>query len=339
MIKLRMSRAGVRLMKRRIFAFTFTLAVALVQFSLARAATFSTVTERDGKIIVALNGEIAEGDSKAFRHIVQAANAGGHVVELVTLSSPGGNLLESVKLAAIIQFGKMATSVLGSSMCASACFIIFAAGNEKYANYTASVGVHGASNTAGKETARSDAATVTMARVVKRLGVPPSIIGKMVVTPPDQMVWLTPDDLRSMGVIMVGKPAQVPPDPFTSQLPPQVRPQDKSLAAQSSAPPSWDKLLDRAMQLSMRENNGSPQIARICQPKLKVCVNGLSFKAPDGTYMVMKVTDDMNDKMLRREVCSFNESHDVRLCVNWDTGQAHRDMKNKHGDWYQIANY
>jgi hypothetical protein len=34
-----------------------------------------------------------------------------------------------------------------------------------------------------------------MARIVKELGVPPSIIGKMVVTPPSDMVWLNPDDL------------------------------------------------------------------------------------------------------------------------------------------------
>jgi hypothetical protein len=52
--------------------------------------------------------------------------------------------------------------------------------------------------------------------------------------------------------------------------------------------------------------------------------------------MIMKVTEDMNGKMLIREICSFNKYHDVRSCADWDTGKSHQDMKNKSGEWYAV---
>jgi hypothetical protein len=78
---------------------------------------------------------------------------------------------------------------------------------------------HGVSDETGQETVQSNAATVAMARIVKELGVPATIVGKMVATPPDQLVWLTVDDLRSMDTKMFGKPMQLSTDqPTTSQL-------------------------------------------------------------------------------------------------------------------------
>jgi len=88
---------------------------------------------------------------------------------------------------------------------------------QKFASYTASVGVHAATDSVGRE---SGDATASMARIVKELGVPEGIVGKMVVTRPDDMVWLGPDDLRSMGTSMTGKPAQVPTDQSIASQPP-----------------------------------------------------------------------------------------------------------------------
>jgi len=326
-------------MLRGIF-FAVTIITVLLTSWIARAATLTTTAAKDGKVLVTLNGEITEGDADALKTIIQTANNGGHLVAIVRLNSPGGSILEGVKLADLVRFGKISTSVIGTSICASACFIVFAAGSEKYVNYSASVGVHGASDESGEETTASGAATITVARIAKVLGVPSSIIGKMVVTPPDQMVWLSPDDLRSMSVTMTGKPAQLPSEPsLTSQLPSQLRPQEKSMASKDAPPPSWEKLLDRAIELSTQQHGGNPDIQRGCQPELKACINALSFKMPDGTDMIMKVTEDMDGRMQKRELCSFNTQGDIRLCLNWDTGGKHRDMQNKNGDWYEIDDH
>jgi hypothetical protein len=96
----------------------------------------------------------------------------------------------------------MDTVVQDGAECSSACFVVFSAGVRKFASYGAAIGVHGASNDKGEESEGSMAATVEMAKSIKNMGVPPGIIGKMVVTPPDQMVWLKFDDLREMGVDM-----------------------------------------------------------------------------------------------------------------------------------------
>src|SRR5881628_107579 len=57
------------------------------------------------------------------------------MVSGIGLNSPGGALLEAVKIADVIRYCKIATVVPNGQTCASACFIIFAAGGEKYASY------------------------------------------------------------------------------------------------------------------------------------------------------------------------------------------------------------
>jgi len=57
--------------------------------------------------------------------------------------------------------------------------MVLAAGAEKFVSYAAFIGVHGASDESGRETIGSGAATVSMARPLKELGVPEGIIGKI----------------------------------------------------------------------------------------------------------------------------------------------------------------
>jgi hypothetical protein len=200
--------------------------------------------------------------------------------------------------------------------------------------------VHGASDQTGEETVQSGAATVSMARVAKDLGVPPAIIGRMVVTPPSEMVWLSPSDLQSMGTSMVGKPAQVslsgspaPPQQVAPGQPVQIAPQAKA----STEVPTWSDFFQKAVKRSSDQNGGKPQFARLCQPEQKVCIIGLSYTQNDGKDGLLKTVEDMDGKIITREVCSFNDFKDVRHCLNWDTGAAHRDMKNEKGDWIKVA--
>lgn len=198
--------AGGTMIRRLKAALLGALAAAMA--TQAMAASLKPSTMKDGRIVILISGEITEGDSDAFKAAVKAANDAGKLVSSVRLNSPGGNLYEGAKLADAVRFGKMATNVGHGATCASACFLIFAAGEAKFANYSAQIGVHGASDENGAETVQSGAATVSMARIAKELGVPPAIIGRMVVTSPSDMVWLSPADLQSMGTSMVGKPSQ-----------------------------------------------------------------------------------------------------------------------------------
>src|SRR5207253_10942267 len=129
-------------------------------------------------------------------------------VESVQLHSTGGRLVEGARLAAAIKLGKMSTTVAQGAVCASACFLAFAAGDPKCVGDGALIGVHKASDKDGRETAASGAATLLMARFAKEFGVPSAIIARMLSTPARQIAWLSPQELKSMNVSMAGRPMQ-----------------------------------------------------------------------------------------------------------------------------------
>ena len=145
----------LKLLHVRRFASALIICVAIP--SALSAATFKSVGTKDGKTIVLLSGEILEGDAETLKTEIKTANDAGKLVSGVRLNSAGGNLLEALKLADIVRFAKVATNVAGNATCASACFLVYAAGATKFANYTAQVGVHGASDKQGDETIASGA--------------------------------------------------------------------------------------------------------------------------------------------------------------------------------------
>jgi hypothetical protein len=312
-------------------AWVIALLLAVGGGSRAIAATFTKLPPKDGKTIAALAGEIKDGDAEGLKLLIKTENDLGHLIYAIRLNSPGGSLLEGTNLAEIIRQARISTSVLSGSQCASACFIAFAAGTDKFANYGALIGVHGASDKSGRE---SGTATVSMARIVKELGVPAGIIGKMVVTPPDQIVWLSPDDLRSMGTTMTGKPTQIPP---TATSEPQLPLLPQAPSAQAKKSPTWDEFVSKAIDVSSKQHNGRPAYKRVCQPELKSCVNAIFLKLNDGKDLIVKKTEDISGKTISREMCEFNSHGDIRLCVDWDTGETHRDMQDSNGAWSKVA--
>jgi len=317
--------------------------------SSAISAEIKGVATNNGRILILVTGDIVPGDAETFTTIVKQSNSAGKLVVNIRLNSPGGNLLEGVKLADAVRFGKIATNVGKNATCASACFLIFAAGPTKYASYGAQIGVHGASDQSGSETVSSDAATISMAKVAKELGVPATIIGRMVVTPPSEMVWLTPQDLQSMGVTMVGKPAQTLSENPTSageserparQTPQQTNPSGQPLAlappVHSSGPPTWEAMTDSAFELSKKQNGGTPRTLRSCQPSIGVCTTGVMFNLK-GDDMVLMSRQNIDGKTIEREICTYNNFGDMRSCFNWDTKATHRDMKDNKGVWSEVS--
>jgi hypothetical protein len=294
-------------------------------------------------VIIQISGQITAGDADAFISEVKQAKAAGKLVENVQLNSTGGSLLEGARLAGTIREGKISTTVGQGAVCASACFLAFAAGDPKFVGDGAQIGVHKASEKGGRETVLSDAVTVSMARFAKELGVPSAIIGRMVKTPSRQIVWLNSQDLQSMGVTVAGKPLQtrqVATDGLSLQLPGEfaslaaVTPQARAASKNAS---SWNEFIDKVATLSANQNDGKAALSRLCQPELNNCVLGLSYLLMDRRQGLAVVIQDVNGKTMRREVWEFNNSNDVRNCVDWDSGAKHRDTKNAKGDWVQIA--
>lgn len=163
--------------------------------SIAAAAEITSSNLKDDTIEISISGNIVAGDAELLRTRIKAATDAGKLVTSVRLNSEGGSLLEGARLADVVKSTKVSTNVGQNATCASACFLIFAAGETKYAYVRARIGVHGASENG----AESRKATMAMARIAEELDVPSSIIRRMVNTPPNDVTWLSLNDLRLMG--------------------------------------------------------------------------------------------------------------------------------------------
>jgi hypothetical protein len=170
----------------------------------ASAAEVDRHWTTNGAITISVAGEIVEGDAEALRLEIRRAEIGGYSISEIQLNSVGGSLYEGASVARVIRASSLNTKVAAGDTCASACFLVFAAGLTKSVRTGARVGVHAATTDSGEETQASRAATAAMARIAALLGVPSEIIERMVSTPSTKMFWLDGGNLVSMGVVIIG---------------------------------------------------------------------------------------------------------------------------------------
>ncbi|MBN9562155.1 MAG: ATP-dependent Clp protease proteolytic subunit [Alphaproteobacteria bacterium] len=142
-----------------------------------------------------LQGHIVAGDAARLSELLRGAN----FVALL-LNSPGGSVLEARAMAGAIRALHVPVVVPAHAVCASACFMLFAAAHDKVAQPGARIGVHSASASGGNETLSTLGVTTLMAREAARDGVPAVITGRMVTTAPGEVAWLTSGELQQMGV-------------------------------------------------------------------------------------------------------------------------------------------
>ena len=305
----------------------------------ATSATIRSLSGKDGRVALQISGRIEIGDAEILVGALNQAKAAGKMVESVQLNSPGGRLGEGAKLAAVIKTAKLATYVGAGEVCASACFLAFAAGSPKFAGPGALIGVHKASERGGRETTLSGAATHSMAHFARELRVPSWIVDRMMVTPANQIAWLDSQDLRAMGVKITEKPLQALAgrrDSSVAQAPEESAspiPNAKEVASR----PSWNEFIDRTIALSAAQNQGQAALARNCKPDSKECVMQVAYLLGDGRKAVATMTQDQKGNITRREVCENNVAESERNCADWDSGAKYRDVKNTKGDWVQIT--
>jgi hypothetical protein len=154
---------------------------------------------------ISITGEIVAGDSASLKSAMARAADAGYPAAEIMLNSIGGNVYEGVKIARLVHGAKMNTNVAFGAICASVCFLAFAAGAKKTADLAARIGVHSASGELGEETPASIAGTQAMARIAQTLSVPRAIIEQMLSTPASQVYWLGTTDLAAMGAIIRGR--------------------------------------------------------------------------------------------------------------------------------------
>ncbi|MBB4173772.1 hypothetical protein [Sulfitobacter noctilucicola] len=173
----------------------------------AEVALVSPVTLR-------ISGEIDAQTAKEFADLVS-----NHPdVRTVELDSPGGLVYDALEIANHIAASNINTWVRSSSRCASACSIIFLAGQLRVAD--GKLGVHQVSGVYDPSATQSVIADIYSS--LTKFRTPEKLIYIMLRTPPDDMYFFAPRELDEYGInIRVGDAAAYEPphlQVLTSQL-------------------------------------------------------------------------------------------------------------------------
>lgn len=171
------------------------LVASLVLVALVQPASAVQVRRviTDSGIVLRLRGDVTDGDYFRLKNILQ----NGAVVGL-EIRSGGGSLEAGVDIARVVRDRGLV--VYASKECDSVCAFIFFAAKKRFMGRGCKIGVHSVSNERGKEDADSARLTVEMSRLLVGLGVPLTVIGKIVATPPAKITFLNNRDLASLNV-------------------------------------------------------------------------------------------------------------------------------------------
>jgi ATP-dependent protease ClpP protease subunit len=196
-------------------------AAALIFFAMTptQSAEIGVVDTPDSHVIY-IKGQIIRGDSDRFNSALNVAlrKASKDKLPIIAdLDSFGGSVSEAGKIASLVKEKELAVSVLKSSECASACFISFLSTPYKFAWYGARIGVHSVSVENGGENASTKEITVDFARYAKNSGAPDSIVGKLVGTKPNDIMFLSDAELKSMNVTFMDD--EIDRKPFQTAAP------------------------------------------------------------------------------------------------------------------------
>jgi hypothetical protein len=190
----------------------------------ALAMQFQPIAVSSTEMVLDGRGPIVPGDNDRLMAALAAVPSSGLTMLALALDSGGGNVAEAKQMVGVIRARQIPVVIPHNSQCASACFLLFSASPRRLAATDALIGVHSASQN-GAETDTSLAVTTLMARDAAELGVPSSIIGKMVETTPGRVEWLDPTDLKLMRTAMFDG------DPLTA-----IRQTDPSQAGRDGSP-------------------------------------------------------------------------------------------------------
>lgn len=160
--------------------------------------------------VLSLTGSIDPG---SFERVEAEIAARGEYVKSVALNSPGGSVADAVKIGALMVVGEYTTSVAPGALCASSCPLILAGGKLRLASRHAAIGLHQIyamasaadlpSGLAGVGTAMSEAqhTTAVITRYLNTTAVDPAMWLHALETPPDQLYYLSPDELAKYRLV------------------------------------------------------------------------------------------------------------------------------------------
>ena len=202
--------------------FAIGRAALLALCALIPGPTQAATIERKGDSVV-VTGRFERGDLETFRRIVQDQITKDTVIVFETA---GGLVGVGLEMGEFIRMRGLATFVGPDKVCASACAIVWLAGNPRGAATTARIGFHAAYDQQGMEKGEPNA---MVGAFLTRIGLSYEAVRYVTRAPPKEMQWLKFDDAERLRIDVV----RVTPEEFEKLVKPSTPP---SVAAPAPAP-------------------------------------------------------------------------------------------------------
>lgn len=170
------------------------------------AMDFSWESSGDVKLMLKMEGDIQRGDFEKFRAFMQQNyNAYINGTRMVLLSSNGGDVVETLKIARILRAMYAEVLVSAKGKCASSCFFLYISGIKRAS--TDAVGIHrpyfDRSYFAGLPLEDAKKKQSELAQAVNAFldenSVPRALIEVMNRTSSTEIYWLNPGEVDSLG--------------------------------------------------------------------------------------------------------------------------------------------
>ncbi|MEH6521716.1 hypothetical protein [Sulfitobacter sp.] len=163
-----------------------------------------TLTVVSGGAAILIEGEIADGDApRIIKQVEELREAPTRVI----LNSPGGSVHDALELGRALRLAGFETEMREGDICYSACPYLLAAGVKRSIPEEAFVGVH--QHYFGESTILPAFAAVEdiqrgqglVMRYLDQMGIDPLIMQHALITPPDEIYVLLPEELIRYGFI------------------------------------------------------------------------------------------------------------------------------------------
>lgn len=163
------------------------------------------LTRVNGGTAILLEGNIAEGDAdRIIKQMGEIPTPPNRVI----LNSPGGSVGDALILGRHLRSTGATTAMRDGDICYSACPYVLAAGTQREIPTTASVGVH--QHYFGKNTLLPAFVAVEDIQrgqgevmiYLADMGIDPLVMRHALVTPPDQIYVLLPEELKKYGFVV-----------------------------------------------------------------------------------------------------------------------------------------
>ncbi len=144
-----------------------------------------------------LTGTILDGDAARFTEALARAPS----TDTIRLHSPGGSVRDALAIGRALREAGIATTMQAGDICLSACPYIFAAGTTRTADADAAIGVH--QHYFGENTVLPAFLAVSniqrgqgeVMSYLDVMGIDPLVMQHALVTPPDEIYLLLPEEL------------------------------------------------------------------------------------------------------------------------------------------------